>query len=290
MDKVKEILDGIKDRFSNPLVFSFICAWIVYNWEIVIALFWYDPVQWETQGAKSVYEFVKSKSNWDSNIKNPLIIAVLYTLLMPFIKMLIEALYIWVGKLSENWNIKLSKDGNVSMSKYFSLRDSYEAKTKRLDKIIKSESAFIEKNTELENSLSAKESEYNESLIEINGYKEQIRKINDGSVLNSHWRIFFDISKNSQQIEIISIRYPDCYIQSNNSHRLYGRIHHFHSSVDGNNLFFQITLSKEYNIPMYAQSIITEASPILSFELYKPHNNELRGQINNVINVQFERL
>lgn len=45
MDKISEILNSVKERVSNPLIFSFLASWLVYNWKIPVALIWFDEKQ-----------------------------------------------------------------------------------------------------------------------------------------------------------------------------------------------------------------------------------------------------
>ena len=90
-EKVKDVYENIKDRLSNPLIFSFIVSWLVYNWEITVALLWYDKSQFHAEGCKSIFEFIQDKLNakWLSTAL-PVGLAFLYTFGMPYFKELVD--------------------------------------------------------------------------------------------------------------------------------------------------------------------------------------------------------
>jgi hypothetical protein len=92
-NKLKDVFSNVKDRLSNPLIFSFIISWLIYNWEITVALLWYDKFQIQAEGCKSIFEFIQNKLDnkfWSTIL--PLIVALIYTLGFPYLKGLINIL------------------------------------------------------------------------------------------------------------------------------------------------------------------------------------------------------
>lgn len=90
-EKLKDIYENIKDRLSNPLIFSFIVSWLVYNWEITVALLWYDKDQIKAEGYKSIFEFIQYQLNSKCfSFIIPLILALVYTFIMPYIKEFVD--------------------------------------------------------------------------------------------------------------------------------------------------------------------------------------------------------
>ncbi|WP_333600827.1 hypothetical protein [Flavobacterium sp.] len=111
MEKVSEILNSIKERLSNPLIFSFIVSWLVYNWEITIALLWYDKTQFKAEGFKSVFEFVQHQLDtkcW--SMKWPILLAVIYTFGMPYFKEFVDLMNKKAILFGKKWKTKLLKD------------------------------------------------------------------------------------------------------------------------------------------------------------------------------------
>src|SRR5215475_11842150 len=98
MENFKDILASFKDRFTNPLIFSFICSWLIINWQISTALFSFDRKQIEIEGYQTLSQFIKAKLNTTDAFWHPLLIAIGYTLLIPILKNLIRAFYSWTSK------------------------------------------------------------------------------------------------------------------------------------------------------------------------------------------------
>lgn len=88
--KLSEILDDLKNRFASRFIFSFIIAWLLFNWKITIALFWYDKTQIEAEGCKSIFEFISNQLEITSNSCEVLCAALIYTFGLPISKGLIN--------------------------------------------------------------------------------------------------------------------------------------------------------------------------------------------------------
>ncbi|MBN8567395.1 MAG: hypothetical protein J0M25_11755 [Flavobacteriales bacterium] len=142
-EKIKDIFNNIKERLSNPFLFSFLIAFLFYNWEITLSIFYNDYNQIKAEGFKSIFEFVRNR--WDNNGKlfMPFLIALLYTFVFPIFRNLVNAFQTWIIKWGEDWNLKISKDSKIGIDKYLALRDNYIEKTKSLEEIISSESKFL---------------------------------------------------------------------------------------------------------------------------------------------------
>ncbi|MGL2966924.1 hypothetical protein [Flavobacterium sp. XGLA_31] len=111
-EKVKDVYENIKERLSNPLIFSFIISWLIYNWEITIALFWYDKAQIKAEGCKSIFEFIQHQlNNKCYSLIIPLGLAVLYTFGMPYFKEFVDLMNRRAIIFGNKWKTKLLKDG-----------------------------------------------------------------------------------------------------------------------------------------------------------------------------------
>lgn len=206
MDKLKDILNNIKDRFTNPLFFSFALSWLVINWQITIALFYYNSEQIEKTGFKTIFDFIFNKKNIDDSLLYPLYFALGYTILLPIIRNLIKALYSWAEKWGENWNLKILKEGKIPIKKYIKLREDYDKRTKILEDVINKENVIQSNYNNLKTELlqaQAKESDLQQTIIEKNDY---IRQFSDVSILKGYWTVTYK----RDPIESIEI-----YIDSN---------------------------------------------------------------------------
>ena len=145
MEKVSEILNNIKDRLSNPLIFSFICSWLVYNWEISVALIWYDNKQIKACGCNSIFDFIQHQLSREGSFRYPLIFAICYTFLIPLIKSGIKLFYTWISKLTDEKEIGILKNASISYEKFLSLRKKYDKKIFELVEIENGEKEYLEK-------------------------------------------------------------------------------------------------------------------------------------------------
>lgn len=222
MDKFKDIIDNIKDRVSNPLIFSFICAWVAVNWEIVVALLYYDSKAIEKEHYATIYEFISAKLSESGAILIPFVIAVAYTVLMPFIKAWLKVLNSWVEKITENRILQINRDGKISIDRYLILKKNLEQKKVDIENMVNEESMLSKelhetekkfynastKNNHLEEELKVIRTELQQQKKEISTYrineknlKEQVNlfskeidtfsKQKDISFLNGRWHCVY---------------------------------------------------------------------------------------------------
>jgi hypothetical protein len=194
MEKIGDILNNIKERFSNPLIFSFICSWLVINWQITVAFVKYDQSQIKAEGYRSIFDFISAKLNQWNSLWIPLIAAGVYTLLMPLLRIVIKAFYTLVTKWGENWNLKMLKEGKISIDKYLKLRSNYAEKREALVKIVEEENEKMDQMKELELKITqgkATEAQLREALTESTRF---IQEQSDVRILNGRWRCEWETS------------------------------------------------------------------------------------------------
>ncbi|WP_291097878.1 MULTISPECIES: hypothetical protein [unclassified Flavobacterium] len=166
MDKVSNILNNIKDRLSNPLIFSFLLSWLIFNWEITVALVWYDKSQINAEGCKSIFEFIQYKlDNRCGSFFFPFIIAIIYTLGFPYLKYGIMIL----NKKALNW-------GKRNEIKYIKEATSEKINTLKLN--------------------------LNASQIEISKLNDLFNNINNNKFLNGFWKLTYVINGNASEKDI----------------------------------------------------------------------------------------
>lgn len=187
MEKLKDIFNNIKDRFSNPLIFSFICSWLVINWPITIALVWYDSAEIQKTGCSSIFEFISDQLKKEGSFSKPIGFALAYTLLMPTIKNLIRALYSWTAKWGDNWNLEISKGVKIPFEKYLKFREDYDKRSKILEDVIAKENEFANNYNSLNTELlqaKAKINDLTQQQTESNNFYNQLNNV---SILNGYW-------------------------------------------------------------------------------------------------------
>lgn len=102
-EDISKVLDDLKNRFGSRFIFSFTIAWLLYHWQITVALFWYDKSQFQAEGCKSIFEFISDQLNANSNSDSAFWAALIYTFGLPISKSLIN---IWDEMIFDfrNWS------------------------------------------------------------------------------------------------------------------------------------------------------------------------------------------
>lgn len=178
MDKISEFFKELKDRFSNPLFFSFILGWLAINWKIVIGLIFYSLPQLQTDGYSSYQNLIIKESNFYNSFLVPFIIALAYTFLFPIFRNWINIFNAWNQKWGTQKVLNISKDGKISVSKYIQLREVYQKRQQTIEDVLEKESAYVEQNEELKNELNKSQAKCKTSEDEI----QNIKYINDISI------------------------------------------------------------------------------------------------------------
>lgn len=225
MEKVNGFIDHIKERFSSPLFYSFIISWVFCNWEIVIALLWYDPPA-TAQGHLSLINYIDSKANNCNSILYPLGLAMLYTFAGPILRNLISAFQAWNGKWGEAWNLKILKGSKVPIDKYLSFKHEYERRSAVLEKAITSETATQEQLQQTETALLEARNDQNQLKRELSEAKAFITNSNNVNILNGRW---IRTRKNQQgtRTENIEIYGSQVYVYEGNARDERYRINDF---------------------------------------------------------------
>src|SRR5258706_6621972 len=118
MEKATEILNSIKERLSNPFIFSFILSWLLYNWQIPIALTWYNAQNINATGYGSIFDLIANQVQKDGSFRNPFIISIIITLAVPIFRIVFSTFNAGVTRLGNFLFFEISKKSNISTSRY----------------------------------------------------------------------------------------------------------------------------------------------------------------------------
>lgn len=176
MDSLKDFFKSLGERISNPLIFSFVIAWLAINWEVPVALLFYKTEELKIDNHTSYIELIKSLRNWWDFLLWPLFIALGYTFIFPFVKSTIVLFNEWLLKEQTNRALNLTKDASVPIS------------------ILRRERAA---NNELTKQLREEISKQEQYELEAKSAKEELEKLqkahNNTSNAFSQWRSYDDI-------------------------------------------------------------------------------------------------
>jgi len=183
--KIAELFDSFKERFSNPLIFSFLCYWILYNWKIALALFWYDPDQLPIDS--SIYSFIENQLASCKSWSIPLTFAVIYTALMPILRTFIKVFYSRINKWGENWNLQILSGSQVSIDKYLKLRQNLVARTKLLENVIRDESQYRSKFEDMKTQLIEAQSTLESNKAYISHLQGKMDESDNLGMISGKW-------------------------------------------------------------------------------------------------------
>jgi hypothetical protein len=127
-EKLKSLVDNIKERTSSAFIFSFVCSWLFINWEIVVALF-SDPSEIRTAGYRNIFDFINCHLS-SATYKWPLVFALLYTFLFPFFRSLTEVVSAAAVKFKDDLVISVAKRSVIK-----ELRESFKKDRQFIDEL-----------------------------------------------------------------------------------------------------------------------------------------------------------
>ena len=166
MNTVSEWFKGLRSRFSNPIFFNFLIAWFIINWRIPLGILKYDLQDLKVDGYNSYFELIQRNSSYLEMFYYPLLISIGYTLINPFVKILLTALNTWVNTWGNNWHLRIGRTSNVPIGRYQKLFDDLQNREHDLEKLIKTESKLMEENDSLKRNVEDVKKEKN-SLVEL---------------------------------------------------------------------------------------------------------------------------
>lgn len=229
MDKISQILEGLRERFSSPLIFSFLVSWSIFNWEVIVGLLWFDSSANPT-GYKSLINFITENTNEPRSFRWPLCAAVAYTIVSPVLSNAIKAFQTWNTKWGEKWNLQISKGSKVPIEKYLALKSNLDERSKILENIIEDEKGIQNKLHVTETALLDARNELNKRSEELSTLRAVADNYNNISILNGKWikekRIGTKVVR--ENIEIFS---NNIYLHQGVERIDKYSIHHFHMNI-----------------------------------------------------------
>ncbi|BAU55258.1 hypothetical protein [Mucilaginibacter gotjawali] len=184
MEKISDFLKELRERLSSPLISSFLIAWLVANWRIVVGLVFYKIKDLNLDGYKSYFDLIEKNISLTNNLIWPLAIALFYTFIFPFLRNIIQAFGVWINKWGVDWTLKIQKDGSIGVEKYIQLRSKYKSLNENLIKVISDESLTNQENVTLNHQLQIIKSEKND----IKDMLDKYTNYNSLSILYGEWK------------------------------------------------------------------------------------------------------
>ena len=175
---VSEIFHSAKDSISkkseSPLIGAFLTAWIIWNWQPIMYFFFLN------QDISQKIEKVLSYKSWLDQFLFPLIIAIFYILVLPYIQILFTLLL----KKSESFQNKtiLEKKKQISDEEHNQKLDLINKKIEleNKEKYLREQSAINTQINDLNEQIKSKEKEIKNLMeiqsIERRNFEERIER------------------------------------------------------------------------------------------------------------------
>lgn len=170
MDALKPFLN----RIAQPVILSFCISWILWNWEVVIALLWYDAETIKATNSSTHMEYIKLHANGWKNYVLPLSFALLF---LP-VRYGVNWLNAFFRTKERSHVLQVTGTGKMSTLRFLELKKSY-------DDRIASISEFIDKEADIQEQLNKTESELinlRSTNADVGGKYNQLKVENEGNL------------------------------------------------------------------------------------------------------------
>lgn len=149
METIQDFLKDIKDRLTNPLISSFIIAWLVTNWRITLGVLLYDIKDLKADGYESYHQLVVWNSNWWHTLILPGCVSLFYTFAFPYIRAFIKLKHAEVISTNDTEILAATKEGKIPVNKYLELREQSLLTIKKFEDLIEAEADTLNENNKL---------------------------------------------------------------------------------------------------------------------------------------------
>lgn len=280
MEKFNDIINNLRDRFTNPLFFSFAFSWIFSNWEIIISLLWFDKSQIYHEGYMSIFDFIRAHLSFWYSFFIPFILAIIYTIFNPFIRNWIKVFYTMQNAKGESKSLKATEGNYVSIEKWIGQRNIIEQQHKELSGLIKDEGEIQKENNTLKINNQNLEIRIRNLERESGDLSERINSMYNTNILNGKWTLTYKVpGQEPAKLEIEIINKTIQRIDKFNQKSFVGDIVNFYYDPKLRRIFFIKKIDDPKVDPR--KYLIND----LSFE----DNNKLIGKEDFDIDVEYTR-
>lgn len=191
---MKNFLAEINERTRSPLIYSFLIAWVIFNWKIPVSLLFEDVKELEAHGYYSHLQFIQAKLNWSKGLVHPLLSSVIYTFVFPFVRNGISIFNAWINRWGSHYTLNISKKGKISLEKYIDIKKELDYQLSNLEQTIIKEASYLKENTQLKKDIDLLKDDF-----------ENISKSRNPILIDGFWRYEYPVSANSRQIGYLRI-------------------------------------------------------------------------------------
>lgn len=202
-DICASIAGNAKTRINDPFIGTFICSWLVCNWNHLSLLFWGEGKVTERINIFYSYLAETPKWAWNHVFIIPLVIAIIYLFLFPWLSMLINFLQHWANEklhkqAVDRELIKIDQQKNLNKEKL-----KANPNKQFLEQLVQQD---IDKRNEILGHLKQRSSRLEAKTVEAKEKaKEQEAKTQEAESKAS--LLILDLEKKNKQTELERIRF-----------------------------------------------------------------------------------
>lgn len=211
----KEIADEFKSRINNPLIGSFVIAWLIINWQIPILLFFYKLEELNHNGYDNFIDAVQKNTDTTHNLWLPLLCAFVYVIFSPIMRW---GIVWWLTKFTVLIDNSLISEKSKLVTIQHRLLEKENTIQEKINEILTKDQEIInltnEKahvSTELSNFKTAAEDTENKFRQLIESQQENQTR-NWIGLLNGKWEISFTAHTDGDKKEIWNFRDGEIYV------------------------------------------------------------------------------
>jgi hypothetical protein len=135
MENLSEFWKEVKERVSNPFIFSFVMLWLIYNWKITVAILFMNEKEIILAGHKSIIGYLEAQI---PNIEFwlPVGFAALYCILFAVSKEIIRVVNASINRVGSDVYFFVSKNSKVDFELYIQQIRDLETRKKEIDTLL----------------------------------------------------------------------------------------------------------------------------------------------------------
>ncbi|RZK60285.1 MAG: hypothetical protein EOO91_01940 [Pedobacter sp.] len=216
MDTLKDFFSDLKDRISNPFISSFVIAWLICNYQIFIALFFYKLAELSTDGSVTYFTIIEKARNNDLNFwLLPLIVALFYTFVMPFVKSGVKIYQAWILAGTDKRIYKVTDTSVVSIENHKKVSKDLRETQAQYAELIENESTFKNDIEGLHIRIKEMQDKHTETLLatqrENEKRQESLREEYDGSIHQLQSKYNEDLKNRNEEFGKLQIESQQNY-------------------------------------------------------------------------------
>ena len=123
MDKANELLQHLRDRLTSPFFSSFLIAWLILNWKILVCFSLLTDNMFNHLGYETYYDCVEKNLSFWNSFGIPLINAVVYSVGYPWVKYGIRLANSWAFSKTSEKNLTLLGQGKIPVEQFVQLQE-----------------------------------------------------------------------------------------------------------------------------------------------------------------------